>query len=147
MRTFLIGGLMSLISTAAFAADDIAPFNSKDVHGLWVVQGGTAFVHIKDCEDMTPCGTLVHIVAKDPHTILDSQNPDPALATKPLIGSRMLWGFSEKSDKWSSGKIYDAESGKSYKAKLERNEDGTLEVKGCVGPICQKQIWTEIKLD
>ncbi|GGX65712.1 hypothetical protein GCM10011309_14970 [Litorimonas cladophorae] len=59
----------------------------------------------------------------------------------------MLWGFEEKSDKWSSGKIYDAESGKSYKSKLERQADGSLEVKGCIGPICQGQIWTEVKLD
>lgn len=111
------------------------------------MRGGTALVHITDCGDATPCGKLVHIVAPNPAELLDDQNPDPNLATKPLLGSKMLWGFEEKSSKWSGGRIYDAESGKDYKSKLERLEDGTLEVKGCVGPICQSQIWTKVKLD
>lgn len=133
------------LSTSAFSSE--ATPDPKDVYGLWTVSSGTALVNIKDCGNGTPCGTLVHIFASNPQSILDDKNPDPARATQPLIGSRMLWDFNEKSDKWSNGRIYDAESGKTYKSKLERREDGTLEVKGCVGPICQKQIWTEIKLD
>ncbi len=142
IRPFILAATISSISASAFAAD-VA--NSKDVYGLWKVSGGTALVQITDCGDGTPCGELVHVDAPNAETLLDDQNPDPELATQPLIGSRLLWGFKEKSDKWSSGKIYDAESGKSYKSKLERKADGTLKVKGCIGPICQSQIWTQVE--
>jgi uncharacterized protein (DUF2147 family) len=145
MRTFALIAAATLLAAPAFASE--AASSPKDVFGLWTVRGGTALIQITDCGDGTPCGKLVHVVAPNPKALLDDQNPDPELATQPLIGSKMLWGFKEKSDKWSSGKIYDAESGKSYKSKLERKDAGTLEVKGCVGPICQKQFWTEVKLD
>ena len=136
---FLVTAIAGLFVSPAFAADTTP--DPKDVYGVWEVESGTAIVEIKDCGDGTPCGTIVDIDAPDPMAILDDENPDPEMAKKPLIGAPMLWGFKEKSDKWSSGKIYDAESGKSYKSKLERQADGTLEVKGCIGPICQKQIW------
>lgn len=145
MRTLALIAVATLFAAPAFASE--AASNPKDVFGLWTVRGGTALIQITDCGDGTPCGKLVHVVAPNAQALLDDQNPDPELATQPLIGSKMLWGFKEKSDKWSSGKIYDAESGKSYKSKLKRKDAGTLEVKGCVGPICQSQIWTEVKLD
>ena len=145
MRTLFIATAAVFLAASAFASD--ATSDPKDVNGVWLVRGGTVIVQIKDCGDGTPCGKIAHIFARNPQQILDTQNPDSELSTQPLIGSKMLWGFKEKSDKWSGGKIYDAESGKSYTSKLELKSDGTLEVKGCVGPICQKQIWTEIKLD
>ncbi len=145
MRALFLATAAAFLATSAFATD--AAHNPKDVYGVWLVRGGTVIVHLKDCGDGTPCGKIAHIFARNSQAMLDDKNPDPNLATQPLIGSKMLWGFKEKSDKWSGGKIYDAESGKSYKSKLERQSDGTLQVKGCIGPICQKQIWTEIKLD
>jgi len=133
-------GLASAILTIAsptFAAD------GKDVFGIWKVASGSALVEIKDCGDGTPCGNLVHINSPDAETVLDDMNPDPDLAKKPLLGSRMLWGFDAKKNKWSGGRIYDAESGKDYKSKIQLQDDGTLKVKGCVGPFCQSQIWTK----
>ena len=131
---------IAMITSPAFAAD------GKDVLGVWKVATGSALVEIKDCGDGTPCGTLVHINAPDAATVLDDKNPDPTLAKKPLLGSRMLWGFEAKKSKWSGGRIYDAESGKDYKSKIQLQDDGTLDVKGCVGPFCQSQTWTRSEL-
>jgi vitamin B12 transporter len=39
------------------------------------------------------------------------------------------------------GRAYDPKTGKSYKAKLRPNPDGTLTVTGCVLFICQSQTW------
>jgi uncharacterized protein (DUF2147 family) len=117
--------------------------DGKAVYGKWLTESGSAVVEIKDCGDGTPCGTIIRLVNAD-ETVLDTENPDPEMAKKPLVGAPMLWGFKPKSDKWSSGKIYNAENGKTYKSKLELQDDGTLKVKGCVGPICQGQIWTAV---
>ncbi len=137
MRTLALTTAVFMAASPAFAAD------GKDVFGIWKVESGSALVKIKDCGDGTPCGSLVHINAPNAAAVLDDQNPDPVLAQKPLLGSRMLWGFEAKTDKWSGGRIYDAESGKDYKSKIKRLDDGTLQVKGCIGPFCQSQIWTK----
>lgn len=139
MKRLFLTSTIFLAASPAFAAD------GKDVFGIWKVQSGTALVEIKDCGDGTPCGNLISIDAPNPEAVLDDKNPDPELAKKPLLGSRMLWGFEEKKTKWSGGRIYDAESGKDYKSKIQLQEDGTLEVKGCVGPFCQSQVWTAHK--
>jgi len=75
---------------------------------------------------------------------VDGNNPDPELADRPLVGVQMLHSFKEKSGRWKSGKIYNPENGKTYKSKLKLLENGDLEVKGCIGPICQGQIWTPV---
>jgi uncharacterized protein (DUF2147 family) len=140
MKTVALTAAIFMIASPAFAAD------GKDVFGIWKVQSGSALVEIKDCGDGTPCGHLVYINAPDAATVLDDKNPDADLAKKPLLGSRMLWGFKAKKSKWSGGRIYDAESGKDYKSKIARQDDGTLEVKGCIGPFCQSQTWTQAEL-
>jgi uncharacterized protein (DUF2147 family) len=144
MITKLLFASGLLIAVPAFAHGG-AHLEGTDVYGTWLVGSGSAHVEISDCGDGTPCGTLVHINAPNAASLLDDKNPDAELAKKPLIGSRMLWGFEAKKSKWSGGRIYDAESGKDYKSKIQRQEDGTLEVKGCVGPFCQSQTWTKVE--
>lgn len=116
----------------AFAAD-------IDVAGIWWTEDKGAKVEITDCGDGTPCGSLIWTEEENP---LDGNNPDPALRDKPLIGAKMFWGFKAKKDKWTGGKIYDARSGKTYKSKLKLNEDGSLNLKGCIAFICQGETWT-----
>jgi len=105
----------------------------------------TGHVEIADCGDGTPCGTLVWVQTdQNIETPLDIYNKDPELAKRPLIGSQMLYGFKSKKSKWKGGKIYNAADGKTYGSSLKRIDEDTLQVKGCVGPICQKQIWTRV---
>ena len=39
------------------------------------------------------------------------------------------------------GTIYDPKAGKSYRSVLRRLDANRLEVKGCIGPFCQTQVW------
>jgi len=82
--------------------------------------------------------------ADAPEGALNDNHPDPARAAEPLIGSQMLWGFKAAKKGWKSGKIYNGENGKTYGSRLKRVDDDTLQVKGCVGPICQTQTWTRV---
>ena len=66
--------------------------------------------------------------------------PDPALRKRRLLGLPILSGFTADGDMWR-GRIYDPKSGKTYKSQVRRKPDGSLEVKGCVGPFCQTQVW------
>lgn len=140
MRKFLIPVLMFLIAGSAAASEP------RDVTGVWVVESRSAIVEITECSKETVCGHIVWVSAPVDAQPKDDNNPDPELRDKPLVGSQLLWGFKAKGETWSGGKIYDAESGKTYKSKMKLLENGALEVKGCVGPICQGQIWTPVKL-
>lgn len=116
----------------------------QDIYGIWITESANGKVEVKDCGDSTPCGTLIWVDESQAESAFDIRNSDPKLRTRPLIGSAVFWGFKSKGDKWKSGKIYDAESGKTYKSKMEMLDNGTLKVKGCIGPICQSQIWTRV---
>jgi len=148
MKTLFLTAAMMLIAAPAFADHgndhDHHDVDGKNVYGTWLVNGGAAHVKIIDCGDGTPCGTISHLTRPGAEGALDDNNPDPELAKKPLLGSRMLWGFEAKKSKWSGGRIYDAQSGKDYKSKMQLQDDGTLEIKGCIGPFCQSQTWTPV---
>ena len=132
-RVFSLLALASVTVSAAHA-------NPHDVFGTFLTHKKTAHVEIADCGDGTPCGTVVWI---DPAAISNGATPDEATDAKgqKVLGLTMLEGFKKKKSNWASGTIYDPEDGKTYGSRLKRLEDGTLQVKGCIGPICQTQIW------
>ena len=123
------------MSASAFAS----PLN---VFGTWVTEAGSSHIQIADCGDGTPCGTVVWIDQA-------SLRPGDLAATvtdakgNRVLGLKMLYGFKQKSSDWRSGTIYDPEAGKTYGSRLKQRSDGTLEVKGCIGPICQTQVWSK----
>ena len=55
----------------------------------------------------------------------------------------ILKGFEKKKNDWRGGTIYDPENDKTYDARIKRLDDGNLQLKGCVGPFCQTQVWPE----
>lgn len=118
-----------------------------DVHGVWLTEAGTAKVEISDCGDGTPCGDVVWIDPDSleegvtPATAVDRNNSDPSLRSQSVIGMTMLADFDRKRNDWRGGTIYDPESGKTYGSRIKRLESGELQVKGCIGPICQTQVW------
>ena len=117
-----------------------AQANPHDVFGTFLTHKKTAHVEIADCGDGSPCGTVVWI---DPAAISNGATPEEAVDAKgqKILGLTMLEGFQKKKSNWASGKIYDPEDGKTYGSRLKRLDDGTLQVKGCIGPLCQTQIW------
>lgn len=137
-KLILSSALMALglsFNYESFAAD-------LDVDGTWITPARTGIVELKDCGDGTPCGTLIWVLPFEDGSIpLDDKNPDPELAKKSMIGVQLLKDFKPGKGKWKSGRIYNPEDGKSYRSVLELTSENILKVKGCVGPICQTQIW------
>lgn len=66
----------------------------------------------------------------------DVHNPDPALKSRSLEGIKFLWGFqyNPKKNRWSDGKVYDPDTGKTYDAKMSLEQKGQiLKMRGFVG--------------
>jgi len=77
------------------------------------------------------------IVAYDKEGAVDKYNPDEELRKRPVVGIDMLENFTydAKKQQWSSGTIYDGDSGKTYNATIwfENNDLSKLNARGYVG--------------
>jgi uncharacterized protein (DUF2147 family) len=131
----------ALLLLAALSFTTPAHAAPADAFGRWVTQSGNGHVDIAPC-GQSACGTIVWGQG-GPST--DTKNPNPALRSRPLIGVRILEGFRQAPNGWVNGRLYDPESGNSYRGEILPQTDGTLKVKGCVGPICRAQIWRRVR--
>ena len=131
-----LAGLATVLATTAHAE------NAHDVFGTFLTQAQTSTVTIEDCGDGSPCGRVSWI---DPNAMEPGQTPEAALtkAGEPVLGLLMLQGFDKRRKDWRGGTIYDPENDKTYASRLKRLDDGRLQVKGCIGPICQTQVWSQ----
>lgn len=111
--------------------------------GLWRTARHGALVDIVDCGNATPCGALVwaSAVVFEGNTH-DVRNRNIELRERPLIGVPILWGFQPNEASWKSGRIYNPEDGKTFRANLQLLSNDELRVTGCFGPLCRSQIWT-----
>jgi|SRR5579859_781926 len=137
----LLAGAVT-ISHSAFAASD-------PVFGDWMTVSGGAKVRIAPClaNPALTCGTLVWLKKGKDKTggpVRDLNNPDAALKGRSLIGVLLVSNLKrEATGVWTGGKIYVPETGRTARANLASNPDGTLKVEGCVAVICQTRVWTK----
>lgn len=120
-----------------FAALALAAAPAAGLSGDWVTEDRSAVVRIGRCGQGL-CGRVVRVLAAGaPST--DVNNPVRAHRGRRLVGLSVLRGFSAAG---TGGRAYDPKTGRSYRASLRLNADGTLRVTGCVAVICRSQRWT-----
>ena len=139
--TFILSLLFLLISTNVFSENNI--------FGYWLTSG--SIVKIENCEDYI-CAKIETIFVEegvDPKQILDDQNKDETLRSRPLIGINLLYSFlieDVNQKTFKDGRIYDPRRGKTYKSNLYLNDDGILRVEGCVAFICDGEDWRPLEV-
>lgn len=138
--------IASLALTAALMACALPAQAAEPVHGDWLTQSGSAKVRVAPCADKARlCGVVVWLKApvdKAGRPTTDANNPDPALRTRPVVGLQLIRDFKPAANgRWTDGRIYDPQTGRTYASKLSLNPDGTLKVEGCLAVVCQAQTW------
>ncbi|WP_334165364.1 DUF2147 domain-containing protein [Phenylobacterium sp.] len=139
MRHLLAAAALACAVSPALAADP--------VEGEWLTPGGAAKVHIAPCQGRPDrlCGAIVWLrdaLDKAGRPVRDTANPDPALRGRALVGLPFIRDFRRvETARWTGGKIYDPQTGKTYDSRLRLNPDGTLKLEGCVLVVCQGQTW------
>ncbi len=64
----------------------------------------------------------------------DSNNPDPKLRNREIVGSVILKDFVFAGDSWENGSIYDPNSGKTYDCILKvKDNNKKLDIRGYIG--------------
>ena len=139
MKNLLTATLAGAVAIAALAVPALA---ADPISGRWVTQEKNAIVTIGQCGSSV-CGKISKFLETPPDGAnqRDVNNPDKSLRSRKLMGLPVLTDLREDGDLWR-GDIYDPEAGKTYRSVIRRKGANRLEVKGCVGPFCQTQIWT-----
>lgn len=132
----MISGMVAtaalLIAVPASAATPIA--------GRYLTEDGAGVIEVGRCGNSV-CGKLVRILKSEPNAPkTDVNNSDPALRSRPILGMPILSAFTDAGKDWR-GRIYDPRNGKTYKAIVSKNADGSLKVQGCIAIFCQTQVW------
>ena len=138
-------GIVFAILAALWAVSPAKAQAGGGPDGIWLTQAGDAKVRVSKCGGGI-CGVVVWL--KDPidpatgKPQVDDKNPNPALQRRPIIGLALFSGMRAAGpNKWS-GRIYNADDGKTYASTVSVAGPGTLRVEGCVGTFCGGEDWT-----
>lgn len=133
--------LCSLALLGPFALALTPAHAGEPVTGRWMTADKDAVIKIGKCGKAL-CGTIEKFLIPPPggNNQRDVNNGDPAKRQRRLIGTPILSGLTADAEVWR-GQVYDPKTGRTYTAEVRRKAAGTLEVKGCFGPLCQTQVW------
>lgn len=105
------------------------------IEGRWLNGDGDGWIEIAITDDSL-IGKIVGSPNDRPGDAPrhDDLNPDPALRSRPLRGLIIMSGFRYDSDgRWVGGRVYDPNSGNTYKGTIRQVDANTLELRGYVG--------------
>lgn len=109
---------------------------AADIEGIWLNGKGDGLIELRIVDAMLE-GRIVGAPDDPDHrkpSRLDELNPDSALRSRPLRGLTILTGFVRDGDgTWHKGRIYDPNSGKTYRGTITPVDANTLKLRGFVG--------------
>lgn len=134
--------LASLAAVTAIGGIITAAHAAASISGRWTTKEKDAIIEIAPC-GANMCGKISKYLKTPPNGVdqKDIHNPNKALRTRKVLGINILSNLKEDGEKWR-GTIYDPRNGKSYRSVVYKQKNGNLNVQGCIGPICQSQVWT-----
>ncbi|MEJ6010796.1 DUF2147 domain-containing protein [Novosphingobium aquae] len=138
MKSLVIAGIAAALLGSSASAQDKNP-----VYGVWSAKAmGGVEIEISPCGEAL-CGTFTKFFREKPDApMLDEQNEDAALRSRPLIGVKFIEGMRGGPSEWTGGKIYYPNTGSSYDASLALVSQDQLKLKVCLGTTCREQVWT-----
>jgi uncharacterized protein (DUF2147 family) len=109
-----------------------APARAQDVIlGRWLTEPRDGIIEITRVADASFQG---RIIGGNAPGRLDSHNPDPASRSQQLLGQTILRGLRQDGEgSWSGGTIYDPDSGRTYKCRIELLDRDHLKLRGFIG--------------
>lgn len=126
--------LLLAAGTALVASETRGEEVPGTIEGRWVTPSFSAIVEVElvDKEDGTEGVRGVVI------WVLDESRQD-------IVGMPLFQNMHKEDDRWSGGRIYNPENTKSYRGAIRPADDGSPEIKGCIGPFCQSQRWRRVE--
>jgi uncharacterized protein (DUF2147 family) len=134
MKTVVLGALAGLVLAAPSLAQ------GQDPTGTYLSETGDTRVRIARCGG-SYCGTIVAVKGD----ARDSNNPDPGLRSRALVGVHMISDIRPAGDGFE-GSLYNYKDGKTYSGRMTFRGGNAMQLSGCVlgGLICRTQTWTKV---
>ena len=114
----------------------IAQNKGDDILGIWLTNGKQpAKIEITKLNGKYS-GKIIWLKypEDDQGVKKDVNNPNKSLRNRKIIGLTIVKDFTfDGSNKWTEGKIYDPESGKTYSCYVKLKDKNTMEVRGYIG--------------
>jgi uncharacterized protein (DUF2147 family) len=145
----LLTFVLSVLSVSfALAADE------GKILGLWITPKNDCKIEIFESGSKY-CGRITWL--KEPlypadddrgmagRPVVDRDNPNPNLRSRPLIGLQLIDGFTHiGKNVWEKGTTYNPDNGKTYRCKMILSAPNRLEVRGFIGiPLLgATSVWT-----
>lgn len=158
MRRFVFCSFVFLLTSAALwaqtraSAAPTAPTAASPV-GVWLNEEKDGRIEVYEQAGRL-FGRIVWIdpaQVTDPKTgqpKTDTENPDPNLRSRPLMGLVILRDFTAKGPgKWEGGTIYDPNDGKTYRCLMALTSADVLSIRGYIGFswIGRTTTWTRVR--
>lgn len=138
-------GKFALAALVALALSTSGARAAMPALGTWLSADGGTKVRISDCGGKL-CGKVVWLsdpTGADGKPKTDRFNEDPSKRSRPLLGVPVVQGMAPSGENKWSGKIYNADDGKTYDAHVTVIDANAMNVQGCVLSIlCKSQKWT-----
>ena len=128
--------MLWVVGTGALMAQQANP-----ILGRWLTQPGDGIIEITRTADNTYLGTIIG--GNAPHRV-DEHNPDPAHRQQLLLGQVILKDMHEDDGALVGGTIYEPDTGRTYKCRIETLDHDRLKVRGFIGVslLGRSQVWT-----
>ena len=127
--------LIRLICLSSILFSTLAWAEKTNIEGRWLTQKADGWIRIQIVGD-----SLEGSIAGSPdpkqreEREFDDRNPDPNLRTRRLDGLTIMTGFEYAGDgRWTGGRVYDPNSGKTYKCTVKQLDADTLKIRGFIG--------------
>jgi uncharacterized protein (DUF2147 family) len=127
---------ISIMCAASFALMAAAVDAQQTVEGTWVNGDGDGWIQLS-----ITGGELRGVIIgspDDPDNLrpsrLDAKNPERSLRARPVRGLTILSGFRRGNDgRWTGGRVYDPNSGNTYRGTITVVDETTLKLRGFIG--------------
>ncbi|MFT5820399.1 MAG: hypothetical protein ACI8ZM_001641 [Crocinitomix sp.] len=141
MKKYLSIIILTFVGITSFAQAD-------NIIGTWLTEDKEAHVKIYKINNIYYGKISWLKKPNDPDTgkpWLDKENETVSKRKRPLMGSKMLWGFKYDDGEYDDGSVYDSRDGETYSGKLWLEDKNTLEMRGYWGFFYSTETWTRVK--
>ena len=137
---------------AAVLMGQVAWAAAESLDGFWMDSDGEVILEIGPCAAGQPtrCGRVAWLkqpLGPNGAQLLDDQNPDPKLRTRPVCGLTVVSGFAKQSDDtWGGGTVYVSDYGISFSGTAQVLNPSQVKVTGYVGVTFfgSSEVWSKV---
>lgn len=124
------------LTPLALACAMASPALAASPEGMWLTKpdrkGQVAHVQATTCGGAY-CGKIVKVFDKDGDPVPGAKN----------VGKQVFWDMTGSAGRYE-GRAFVPAHNRDYDAKMQVNGN-QMKVSGCLGPVCQSQVWTRVK--